>query len=147
MRRRTPKKQTITTRVRVVVIAHGVRSLTLHHDAKGLFVPGNNASPRGRAYGSERRKRAYLALQRALLKINPRPLDDIEAAQLKLHVCLADRCDRARVGDRNAERCGSTAARLLRELKIERQRTKPERKLTRADTAKVAAILNGGAAR
>jgi hypothetical protein len=89
------------------------------------FAVGNQASKgHGRGAATERRRKAFEALERELTQNGP-PLSEVEKFELGLCVDLADRSRRAPVGDRTAERSGSTAARLLRGLRAARDKLKP----------------------
>jgi hypothetical protein len=89
------------------------------------FPKGNTASVgHGRGAATERRRKAFEALERELTAIGG-PLSELEKFELGLCVDLADRSRRAPVGDRTAERSGSTAARLLRGLRAAREKLKP----------------------
>ena len=55
----------------------------------------------------------YAKVERALLAISPRPLDDLETEHVENYVNLADRSRRMRIDARDAERFLSTATRIL----------------------------------
>jgi hypothetical protein len=110
------------------------------------FQKGNRASVGlGRGAAKVRRARAFAALERELVALDDgRPLSVYEHTQLELCVVLHDKAARGRLNDRNSERAGSTSHRILTALRDERRNAKRERpRLSRADTAKIAAVFNG----